>query len=95
MSTPTSVVGDIGTIIKVDTGEALAAASTTQIKITKPSGTILTKTGIVTETTKLYYVTIAGDLDEAGIYVIQPYIVFADWSGHGLSAKLLVQAVGV
>ncbi len=75
---------DIGTtiIITVKDGAAIvdiSSATTKNIKIKKPvSSTVLTKTGtFTTDGTdgKLQYTTIAGDLDEVGVYNVQAYLV--------------------
>ncbi len=77
--------GDIGTVFKVtikddSTVVDISTASTKQIVLKKPSGEKLTKTanfltdgsdGIIT------YTTISGDLDEAGMWKIQGYIVLS------------------
>jgi hypothetical protein len=86
-------VGDIGTQIIVDTGEALASATVLQLKIKKPDGTKVTKTATITETTKLLYSTIAGDLNLAGEYIVQAYVELPGWKGHGLPVSFNVSAI--
>lgn len=71
--------GDIGTkllITVTDDGEVVDISSATakDIFIKKPDGTILSRSGTLeTDGTdgKMYYITIAGDLDKAGNYKIQ------------------------
>lgn len=70
---------DIGTIIEVDTQSDLTDAVTLEIKLKKPSGTILTKdayipVGLTAEDGKIAYATITGDLDELGKYYGQAHI---------------------
>jgi hypothetical protein len=90
-----SYVGDIGTEIIVDTGETLASATKTQLKIKKPDGTTVTKDATVSDVTKLLYSAIAGDLSIPGEYVVQAYVEFADWNGHGNPAHFNVNALMV
>ena len=79
--------GDIGTAIILDTDEDLAGASGFAIKYKKPSGRTGSWVAAPTETTKIAYVTQAGDLDEAGCWTLQGYAVDVGgtWTGHGLA----------
>jgi hypothetical protein len=90
-----SYVGDIGTQIIVDTGEALASAIKTQLKIKKPDGTTVTKEATVSDVTKLLYAAIAGDLSAVGEYIVQAYVEFSDWKGHGAEARFVVHRLSV
>lgn len=82
--------GDIGTVFEVtvqENGAALniSSATTKQILLRKPSGTVLTKTAsFVTDGTngKISYTTVAGDLSEDGQWKIQAYIVLPTGSWH-------------
>ena len=85
-------VGDWGTIIRVtvndcsDSGSSvldLSATTTKQIIFRKPDGTILTKTAtFTTDGTdgKIQYTTVNGDIDIAGDWKIQVYLVFPSGS---------------
>lgn len=82
--------GDIGTVIRCTVKEAgsaldLSGATTKQIKIQKPDGTILTKTAaFTTDGTdgQIQYTTISGDADLIGRYEIQVVITgLSGWSG--------------
>lgn len=67
-----SVIDQDGNIVDV------SSASTKNILIKKPDRTVLTKTGVfVTDGTdgKIQHLTIAGDLDQLGIYEAQGDIV--------------------
>lgn len=84
-------VGDIGTAIIIDCEESLVdVLSNPVINVKKPNGTTAQWTGAVYDTTKVKYSTIAGDLDVAGTYILQPYVAFATWSGKGVSVELQV-----
>jgi len=87
-------VGDEGTIIDVDTFADLSSATTTIIKVFKPSGAIVEWPGSVVDGTKIRYVTSQGDLDEVGTYTIVAYVELPDWKGHGEPDELKVWAVG-
>jgi len=90
-----SYIGDYGTQIIVDTGASLAAATVKKLKIKKPDGTTVTKNADVTDLTKLLYSAGASDLDLVGIYIVQAYIEFSDWKGHGAPAYFTVNPLAV
>ena len=52
---------------------SIAGASTLQIKLRAPSGTVATKTATAVSgsDTSITYTTVAGDLNEIGIFCIQ------------------------
>ncbi len=83
-------VGDIGTQITLsitDAGTAvdLSSATTKQIIFLKPDRTKLTKTAeFATDGTngQLKYTTIAGDLDLAGFWQVQAYVVLPTGEWH-------------
>ena len=78
---------DIGTILRLtiyrnngDVEATLGSASTIQIKLSKPSGTVSVKTAVLTgdgSDGRMEYVTIADDLDETGTWGIQGYAVWS------------------
>ena len=76
-----STVGDIGTVISLDLGVDVSAATKAQLKIVKPDGVQLTKTATASGTA-LLYATIAGDLSLAGEYNVQGYVEIGGWKGH-------------
>lgn len=83
--------GDVGTEIILDTGTDLTSATALAIKYRKP-GSAVTQSWVGTRynTTKIKYITIAGDLDTVGIYKIQAYVVMPSWTGHGEEASFEV-----
>lgn len=93
-------VGDIGTILEVTLMDDAAvvdisSATTTQFKLKKPGGTTVTKTAVFTTDGtdgKLRYTTLANDLDEAGSWDIQTYLVMTGWTGHSDIGDLYVYA---
>lgn len=83
-------LGDIGTVLTVTLKDGddivdISSATTKQFILEKPSGTTLTKpTDFVTDGTdgKEKYTIIAGDLDEVGLWQIQPYTILPNWTGR-------------
>ena len=83
-------VADIGVTFKItitdcDTAVDISTASTKQIWLYKPDGTVLTKTasfftdgtdGIIT------YTTVSGDIDIAGFWRIEAYVVMGTSEYH-------------
>lgn len=90
--------GDIGTkllITVTDDGSIvdISGATTKDIFIKKPNGAILSRTGVLeTDGTdgKMYYITIAGDLDVAGNYKIQGRVVLPAGSFYTSTATFKV-----
>lgn len=89
---------DIGTAFTItvqdDTAVVnISAATTKQIKFKKPGKDVVTKDGVfVTDGTdgQLRYVSVAGDLDEAGKWYIQVYLVLTNWTGHSDQGDFMV-----
>lgn len=75
----------------------LTGATTLTIKLKKPSGTVVSKTATVVGDATAGVIrcyTAATDLDEVGLYEIQPYLVLASgWTGHGDRVMLRVHGV--
>ena len=77
---------DVGTqfLVTVKDGSSavnISSATTKQLIIKKPSGTKLTKAAAYsTDGTdgKIYYNTVADDLDEAGTYKLQGKVIISD-----------------
>ena len=81
-------VNDIGTIFRVTVYDAtstggstvadISTASTKQIVFSRPDGTTLTKTAVFTtdgEDGDIEYVSVDGDLNMAGTWHLQAYVV--------------------
>jgi hypothetical protein len=94
-------VGDVGAIIRLtvfEDGAAknLSAASSKQIKIYKPDGTVLTKTAEFYTTGadgKLQCTTETGDFDAPGLYSVVAAFTVGGWSGHSTPATIQCRAV--
>ena len=83
-------INDIGTSVRIQVQEDgvdvdISAATTLQIKLKKPSGILDTHiASFVTDGTDalMHYITASGDLDEAGTWRIQGFIIFPSSSGE-------------
>lgn len=74
----------------------ISTASTKNLLFNPPSGSLLTKAGtFVTDGTdgKLRYTTIAGDLDEAGVWEVAADIVMTGWDGQTSAERFMVHEV--
>lgn len=80
-----SYKGDIGTLIQVDVGADLTDATTTNLKVKKPSGGDADTWPATITTPKtlglLEYSIQASDFDEVGVYILIAEIDFSD-GGH-------------
>ncbi len=95
MADPEVHLGDIGTklILEVqEDGSALdiSSATTMKIRLEKQSGVVVEFTAVfATDGTDglMQYVTESGDLDEAGVWTIQGFLILATPVGEWTSAK--------
>jgi len=84
-------VGDVGTIIIVDIGESVSAATYTALKVRKPGAdTEYIWSGEVYNTNYVKYTTVDGDFSIAGQYHVQPHIITSTWDGLGETITLTV-----
>ena len=91
MATPH--VGDIGTEFKLNVGIDATDATCTRILVQKPSGEQV-QWPATKALTFISYVTQDGDLDEAGSWQLQSYVVHPDypWSGYGDIVRITVSS---
>lgn len=82
-------VGDLGTVIIVDCGSAITGATTKDLKVKKPDGTIVTWTAEIYQVNYLRYVSdlVDSDFDIEGVYYLQSRVVVDGWSGLGETAN--------
>lgn len=83
-------VGDIGTDIILDTGHALAGATSVSIEVLKPDSTVASWTGAITATTKVHFISIAGTFNVAGEYRLQAKAVMPSGTWLGETVSLTV-----
>lgn len=82
------------TIIEDDAALDISTATVKSIIFQKPDGTILTKTAtFLTDGTDgiIYYDTIAGDLDQSGIYKVQGAVSIGSGSYKGSKSTFKVE----
>ena len=84
-------VGDVGTVITVDCGVDVSSASSLALAVRTPLGNETTWPATLASATTISYTTLAGDLSEAGTYLLQAKIDMGSWSGLGATAKLVVR----
>jgi len=83
-------VGNVGTVIDIDMGQDISGATTTDLYVKKPDGTEATWSGEIYGSNYIRYVIEEDDLNEAGRYYVQPYLVISDWSGYGKTVDFKV-----
>ena len=89
-------VGDVGTAIILDCGEDVSGGSNPRIAYQKPSyesGASGEWVAEVYQSNYLKYVTVDGDLDEAGDYRVQAKLTLSGWTGRGETALFKVYGV--
>jgi hypothetical protein len=73
----------------------ISSASTKTIIIEKPDNTIISASAtFLTDGTDgiIYYRTVVGDLNQAGTYNVQSYLVMPDFVGYSTPASFTVYA---
>ena len=85
-------VGEHGTMIFIDCGIDVQAASLAEVFMEWPDGTTIKKTAVLTtfdESTDYVYIIIdIGDFNQNGRYTGQVFIVLGAWSGWGQPFKI-------
>lgn len=82
--------GDVGTQIVIYMAANIVSATNLSIDVRKPSGITETWTPTIFENDKLKYVIQNGDLDESGIYSVQPKMTLSGWTGSGAALSFRV-----
>lgn len=77
------LVNTIGFTIEIDMISSIAGATNLALSVKKPDNTIVTWTPEIYGSTKFRYVTLLGDLDKPGNYIIHPSFTLGGWSGLG------------
>lgn len=84
-------VGDVGTVLTVETNSTLTGASATNLKILKADGTEVTWTGAINGTTQIDYTFVADDINVAGDWYLNSFVTFAggdQWTGETVKFKV-------
>lgn len=71
----------IGVTIDIDMGEDISDITDTSVLVKKGEGSADTWTFTLSGTQHLQYTTVDGDLDEVGMYYLQPDIDLTSWEG--------------
>jgi len=84
----------VGTVIRLEMGVDVSAATAVKFEVLKPNGAEEEWTAAVdgADNEAVIYTTIATDLDQVGEYLIQPKLTFATWLGLGDTVRLVVHA---
>jgi len=87
---------DIGTKRRIDIGDSTAEATVYFYYVQKPDKTEVRWPAegncTILSDQVLEYVTIEGDQDQAGTYILQAYLEYPDWQGKGESDSFVVYA---
>jgi hypothetical protein len=88
-------VGDVGTVIRIDMQEALTNLTGEELHVRKPDKTsvVWEGVGLTINGNYLEYIILEGDIDQAGDYLISPYGTIGIWTGHGETAKMVVDEI--
>ena len=64
-------VGDTGTVITLDCGQDISAATARTIEVRKPDGSTTSWSASASGTNSIVFTTLAGSLDQAGSWKLQ------------------------
>jgi len=85
-------VGDVGTIIIIDTGIDISSASVIKINVMDPKRERWEWTAMVDPTNNKFirYIVKEGDFKHSGFYFLQPYIELPSWKGSGETCRIRI-----
>lgn len=82
---------DIGVKIVLETDIDISAYTTIEIHYRKPGGDSGTWTATIESgNTSLSYTSVSGDINEAGTWRLQAYVITPTWTQHGEIARMNV-----
>ena len=85
--------GEVGTVVSLECGITISAATTLRIYYTKPDGTAGYWTGSISGTTKITYTTVAAtDIDVAGQWSLRSYAVISGNARWGDPVMMTVES---
>jgi hypothetical protein len=84
----TIYLGDFGNEIVLDCGMDVSASTSRIIEARKPDGSVVTWSAALEGTNAIRYITVAGDIDQVGIWLLQALVGISGWSAHGETAQL-------
>lgn len=83
-------IGDVGTVILLDCLNDITDATNVEIHVQKPDGTEVIWPGTIVENTKIKYVIVVDDLDQAGEWWFQAYVESTAGKWRGEAVKQIV-----
>lgn len=81
-------VGDTGTVIILDCGQDISAASARSIEVRKPDGTTVTWSAVASGSNSIAFTTLAGSLDMPGRWRLQAHVTLPSGQWRGETAML-------
>lgn len=85
-------VGDVGTVILLDTGMTITGATAVTIEVLKPSATEAHWAATVhTDNVSVKHTIVSGEFDEIGSYTLQAKLTLGGGTWRGESVKLVVK----
>lgn len=88
--TSKTYVGDTGTVITLDCGHDISAATARAIKARKPDGSVITWTAVASGTDSIAFTTLADSLDQPGVWKLQASVTLPAGTWLGETAQLVV-----
>lgn len=86
-------VGEVGTVLTVNTGIDISAATVHDLYVKKGDGSITTWTGTVYASNYIRYTIQSGDFNVPGTYKVQAKITLGSWIGYGEVASFYVNPI--
>ena len=83
-------VSDTGTVVKLNCGEDISAASARSIAVRKPDGTTTSWPASASGTDSIAYTTLANTFDQNGTWLLQAVVTLPSGTWRGETATLLV-----
>jgi hypothetical protein len=80
--------GDTGTVITLDCGQDISAASARSIEVRKPDGTAATWSAVASGSNSIAFTTLAGTLDMPGRWRLQARVTLPSGQWRGETAVL-------
>lgn len=83
-------LGDTGTVILLDCGQDISAATVRSIEVRKPNGTTASWAATASGANSISYTSVGGTFDYAGDWVLQAKVTLPSGVWLGASASLTV-----
>jgi hypothetical protein len=88
MTTQKLYTGDTGTVITLECGQDISAATVRNIQVRKPDGTTVTWSAVASGTTAVAFTTLAGSLDMPGRWRLQAHVTLPSGQWRGETAAV-------